>query len=87
MAGIPLSTKVLSNGVMASSTYDPTVSFASSNATFSRAIFPANVSACVDAWPSNVAAKAAAAASKSFVFMMFSSSGTPSFFKAPKLPS
>ena len=48
-AGMPLLTMLLTNGVMASNTYDPTVSLASSNATLSRAILPSNVSACFDA--------------------------------------
>ena len=49
IAGMPLSTKLLTNGVSASSTYDPTVSLASSKATDKRAILPSNVSACLDA--------------------------------------
>ena len=67
--------------------YDPTVSLASSNATFSRFNLPSNVSAWVDACPSNVFASAAVTASKSFVFKILSSMPPPSFFRAVKLPS
>ena len=57
--GITLFTRPLTSGVIASSTNEPTVSLPSSKATWSRCILPAKVSACAEACPPNVAAKAA----------------------------